>query len=264
MALQHLGRALQPVVAHEVVPDGQTDRAVRAGDGDDVLRRQREREHAHVFEPAAPHREHRRSGSPGIALERDRRNSGLAEHDREVALARTDVDRALDRLLADDREHRVPARFRALAPRRGPEGEIRDRLVDAVRERVDAEADAVEHVVHASPRHDPLRDSLGRRPAVRAGVGLRHRLPSASAPVPARTPSPARRPRGARPASPRSGPRRRAEPRAARRRSLPAGRTSAEKRLITSPASSEGARKTRTSSFGSSCSWTRTALRLAR
>ena len=158
----------------------------------------------------------------GIALERDRRDSGLAEHDREVALAGADVDRGLDGLLArrpgsiaSQRDSEPPPRLRA------DPGKRRDGLVDAVRERVDAESDVVEHRVDALPRHEPLRHALEPRPAMRPRVASAPARPARAA-ASARGRERARRRRAGQRASPRSGPRRRAEPRAARSRSRPA------------------------------------------
>ena len=132
------------------------ERAIGGGNGDDVARRQRKSQHADVVETASTDGEHRGAGRTRSAFERDRRDPGLAEHDREVALTRTDVDRRLDRLLAHDRQDRLPTRFGAEATGRVGAWKRGDRLVDAVRKRVDAEPDVVEHGVDAIPRQHPF------------------------------------------------------------------------------------------------------------
>src|SRR4029453_11996248 len=170
--LQHLGRPAQPVAPDEVVPDGETERAVRGRNGDDVVGAQREREHADVVEPAPADGEDRGPVRGRVALDRDRRDAGPPEPDREVALARTDVNGALDGLLADDREHGLPTRLRARRAGYRPNRERRNGLVDAVPQDVEPEPKAVEHVVDALSRDHSLYRPLDRGPAMGGGVGL--------------------------------------------------------------------------------------------
>ena len=103
------GGHLEPVVAHQVMPEGQEHRGVRRRHHLDGVLPHLERQHAHVVEAASLDRQQGRALGRGRGLERHGGHPAGAELEREVALVGSDVHRRPHVQLTHQRRDRGPA-----------------------------------------------------------------------------------------------------------------------------------------------------------